>query len=357
LIERHTGGSTGRPTVIRRTWMEERLLNAFRFRADRLLGFRYGDRIAIIGMNPERQRTDRQMLSRVLRRSGLRRVLNIDCRQPLAQVLDQLERWQPDVINGYASAISLVAQAVIASGRRSVRPRCVATGGEVLTPLMRQQMTDAFGARVFDVYGCHEFNLIGWECPESGAMHTCDDLLVVEVLRGSEPVAPGQRGEVVGTSLHSYACPIIRFRIEDVVTRATGRCGCGLPHGTIGDVQGRMLDYFPLPDGRLFDPLQIIGTVLHDRAAWLRQYQVVQVRRDLVVLRAVVTKMPAEERLREIRAHAHSLLGGADFEIEFAPTLELGPTGKFRLAHSLIRSRDDPFDWSQVAELAAPARP
>jgi len=350
LIERHTGGSTGQPSVIRRTWMEERLLNAFRFRTHRLWGSRVGDRVAIVTMDPGRQASDRQILSKILWKTGLQQIADIDSRQPLPQLLERLERWQPDVIAGYPGAISLIAQAMIESGRRSIRPRYVVTGGEVQTPLMRRQIEEGFCVGVFDLYGCHEFNLVAWQCPQGGELHTCDDLLIAEVLRDNEAVAPGQRGEVVGTNLHAYASPIIRFRLEDVVTRQSGRCACGLPHDTIGGVQGRMLDYFPLPDGRLFDPLEIIGTVLHDRVLWLRQYQVLQPRRDLVVLRAVVSTMPSEERLREIRSQASGLLGGVEFRIEFASALELGAAGKFRVAHSMVRSRNDPFDWGRIAE-------
>jgi phenylacetate-CoA ligase len=350
LIERHTGGSTGRSTIVRRTWAEERLLNAFRFRAHRLLGSRLGDRLAIVAMHGDRHGADRRMLSWALAKSRLQPVAEIDCRRPLPALLREIARARPDVIAGYPGVLSLVAQAVLRAGRLRARPRFVATGGEVLTATMRRQIGEAFEAPVYDLYGCHEFNLVAWECPHGGAMHTCDDLLIVEVLRGRDAAPPGCSGEIVGTNLHAYASPIIRFRLEDVATRRAGRCACGLPHATIDAVQGRLLDYFLLPDGRLLHPLAIIGWVLHDRTTWLRQFQLEQQRRDLVVLRAAVLRMPSPERLRAIRAQAIGLLGGADFRIEFAPELAPGDNGKFRLAHSLIRSRDDPFDWSRLAE-------
>jgi phenylacetate-CoA ligase len=65
LIERHTGGSTGQPSVIRRTWMEERLLNAFRFRTHRLWGSRVGDRSRSSPWIPD----DRRPIARSCRKS------------------------------------------------------------------------------------------------------------------------------------------------------------------------------------------------------------------------------------------------------------------------------------------------
>ncbi len=56
-----------------------------------------------------------------------------------------------------------------------------------------------------------------------------------------------------------------------------------------------MIDYFPLPDGRLLHPYEIVSRLVWGPAEWLRQYQLVQERRDRVVLYAVVAdpRLPA----------------------------------------------------------------
>jgi phenylacetate-coenzyme A ligase PaaK-like adenylate-forming protein len=50
-----------------------------------------------------------------------------------------------------------VAQVVDEHDRRTVRPRFIAVGGEVLTPLMRHSIAEAFAAPVFDLYASQEF--------------------------------------------------------------------------------------------------------------------------------------------------------------------------------------------------------
>ncbi len=77
--------------------------------------------------------------------------------------------------------------------------------------------------------------------------------------KDGRPAAPGERGEVVLTALHSFAMPFIRFRLGDIVTKGDSHCACGQPFATIRSVQGRMFDYFPLPDGRLVHPYEIIA--------------------------------------------------------------------------------------------------
>jgi phenylacetate-coenzyme A ligase PaaK-like adenylate-forming protein len=65
-------------------------------------------------------------------------------------------------------------------------------GAERLTPPLRRRIETGFNAVVRDFYGCHECNLVAWECPESGLLHTSDDSVIVEVLRDGRP-APKAR--------------------------------------------------------------------------------------------------------------------------------------------------------------------
>jgi phenylacetate-CoA ligase len=349
LILRKTGGSTGEQMKIQRTWFEERLLNAFRFRARRDLGLRLTDHVASVGLALERQAADRQILTNVLGSMGFLRVTKVDCRQSIDRMVQQLEEISPDVITGYANTVARIAEHICESGRRTIRPRFVTTGAEVQTPLMRRQIAEAFEAPVYNVYGCHEFNMVACECPKTGKMHTCDDLAVIEVVRGNDPVAIGQRGEVVGTSLHSYAMPFIRYRLHDVVTRGAEQCACGSPFSTIDAVQGRMLDFFPLANGRVLHPYEIIDAMLHDRMKWMRQYQLVQPRQNLVVLRVVLSKMPTQERLDQMHVDARRLMGeGTQFQLEFVPAIPAEPNGKFRLARSLVHSNYEGFDWART---------
>lgn len=350
LIVRTSGGSTGEPVRIRRTWFEERLLNTFRFRACHALGIRATDHQASISLFQGEQKADRQMLSQLMHHLGLFRHTRLDVLSPTDELVESLLQIKPDVIIGYAGAVALVAQKLIDMGNTTLRPRLVGTGSEVLLPLMREQISRAFAAPVCDFYGANEFNLVGWECLQTGQLHTCDDAAIIEIVRNGKPVNVGQRGEVVGTALHSFAMPVIRFSLNDVATRGPDACPCGAPFSTISALQGRMIDYFPLPDGRLIHPFEFFGRIMHDRAEWMRQYQIIQERQDLVVLRAVLSKQPTNERLAEMRAQAAQLLGpGVEFRIEFLPKLDSESNGKFRAVRSMVRSAYDQIDWEKVS--------
>jgi phenylacetate-CoA ligase len=238
----------------------------------------------------------------------------------------------------------------------TVRPRMVIVGGEVATPAMRLRIRETFAAPLYETYGSHECPLIGWECHHSGDLHTCDDGVLVEVLRDGRAVDPGERGEVVVTNLHAYAMPFIRYRIGDLATRGAP-CGCGAPFSTIGEIQGRMIDYFPLPDGRLLHPYEIISRLVWGPTEWMKQYQLVQQRRDRVVLYVVAAATPPVEQIQEIERAVRAILGaGVEFQVELTGSIPVESTGKLRPSRSLVHSEYDRVRFEPVQPVAQARR-
>lgn len=346
LITRTTSGSSGEPFTIRRTWFEDRLLFQFRRRATRAFGVRSTDRTANIVLlrptpHPRLPLSLRlhQMLDSFHCSLGLYRQIRLNCLLSPRDLIALLQEHRPDVLTGFPGVLSQLAQVLDAAERRAIRPRLVIVGAEVLTPLMRRQISAAFSAPVFDCYGSHEFNLIAWECPATSEFHLCDDSVIVEVLKDGRPVAEGEQGEVVGTNLHSFAMPFIRYRLGDVVTKGAETCRCGQPFSTIKNIRGRMIDYFPLPDGRLLHPYEIVLILMNEAAAWIQQYQLTQERKEKVLLQVVPLTTPTTAELDRLVESVTTLLGpGVDFRVTLVSEIQLEASGKFRVSRSLVRS-------------------
>lgn len=348
LVVHRTTGSTGEPTIVRRTRFEEWLLSSLRLRAIQQLGYSVTDRTARVAVvRSTGTRTLRP--PRVLQRLGLLRVEVIHSLLDPAAIIEELRRLRPDVVTGIAAPLARVAGCLDSNDRRTIRPRFVVVGGEVATPLMRRQITDGFRAPVYEWYGSVEFNLVAWECPSSGDLHTCDDGAIVEIVRDGRPVAPGERGEVVVTGLHSFAMPLIRYRLGDVATRGPDRCTCGAPFSTIRGIQGRMHDWFVLPGGRLIHPFELIWQ-LQDDLPWIRQYQLVQEREDRITLRVEPrAALPSPDVVAELEARVARPLGpGVTLAIALVPAIEPEPDGKQRISRSLLGSAYDTVDWTRA---------
>jgi phenylacetate-CoA ligase len=342
LIEHTTSGSTGEPFTIRRTWLEERLLNVLRRRAMHYFGLRMDDRQVTIGLTGAHHPRNNQLLLTLLRNLRLYRSTKVDCRQPLEDIVRALRNLRIDVLGGYPGVLARIATILNQDGGSgAIHPRFVAVGGEVLSPRMRDQMSRAFAAPVFDMYGSHEFNLLAWQCKQSGEYHVCSDGLILEVLKEGRSAAPGEWGEVVGTNLHSFAMPFIRYRLGDVVQNGSLTCRCGQPYPTLRQIRGRMIDYFQLDDGRMIHPYDLVVRVL-DKAPWIGQYQLVQEKESLIALRAVASRQPTDSEVLLLQHSMKAALGtSTEFRLLLVPEIAIEPSGKYRVSRSLVNSLYD----------------
>jgi phenylacetate-CoA ligase len=351
LIERNTSGSSGEPFTIRRTWIEERVLGILRLRAMHDFGLRPTDRQAKVLLVRASHPRDHQQPVRLLQSLGWYNTLRVDCRQSPDEILRSLGRFQPDVVTGFAGTLWRTVQSLDGYGGRPIRPRFLVTGGEVLTANMRDEISAGFAAPVFDLYGSHEFNLLASQCKESGEYHVCDDGLILEVLKGDRPAKTGERGEVVGTNLQSYAMPFIRYRLGDIATRGSETCACGRPFSTLREIRGRMIDYFPLPSGRLLHPYEIV-VPMKKMAPWIRQYQLIQERRDFISLRIVPFMPPSSPEASGLQAGLTALLEpGVDLQVVIVSEIPLDAGGKFRVSRSLVASGYDALADHEVVSL------
>jgi phenylacetate-CoA ligase len=101
-------------------------------------------------------------------------------------------------------------------------------GGSI--PATRRRIEQEWGARVIDHHGLTEVGPLSFECWEApGFLHVNEGRFLCEVLdpESLRPVPDGTRGELVVTSLGRSACPVLRYRTNDVVVRRSEPCACG----------------------------------------------------------------------------------------------------------------------------------
>lgn len=332
LALHRTSGSSGQPLAIRRTWFEDRLLQAWRLRVLRGFGFHFTDRrVAVVTARLGGRHAWHTHI-------GLLPYEEIDCRLPPAEILTRLRAIRPEVLRGYPGTLSWLAGFLTPQDRAAIRPRLVTTDSETLTGDMRARIGEGFGGTVIDFYDSHEFNLIAWECPAGGCYHVSDLTVIAEVIKDGRPAEPGEEGELVGTALHSFAMPFLRFRLGDQVTRGGARCPCGASNSTLTRVVGRAMDRFTLPDGRSIHPYTLV-TPLAWRAPWLRRYQIVQEQLDRVSVKVVPIEgqTPTRETLAVLReALVEGLGASVSVDIEVVAEIPAGANGKFRPYYSKV---------------------
>ena len=132
-----------------------------------------------------------------------------------------------------ASMALLMGEEVLRHGLSDkVRLNKVIFGAEGHNDKMRRAFEEALGVKEsFDIGGMTEMYGPGTalECCAHEGLHYWADLFIIEVLDPEtlRPVAPGEVGEMVVTSLCKEASPLIRYRTRDLTRMLPAPCACG----------------------------------------------------------------------------------------------------------------------------------
>jgi phenylacetate-CoA ligase len=129
----------------------------------------------------------------------------------------QIGKLKPDVLDGHSNSLFLVSQEVEEKGLTTIRPRFIMGGAEQIDASNRKTIERNFDAPFYDQYASEEFQMIAWQCPERDEYHIDADSLVLQFIdEAGEEVAPGERGELVCTSLFNRAMPFLRYKLGDL---------------------------------------------------------------------------------------------------------------------------------------------
>lgn len=149
--------------------------------------------------------------------------------------------------------------------RRDTNLRTLVIGAEPHTEEHRRRIEEMFGVKAYNSFGLSEMNGPGvaFECTEQNGLHIWEDAYVVEIIDPItlQPVADGEVGELVMTTLDRQAMPIIRYRTRDLTRFLPGDCPCGRTHRRIDRISGRSDDMFIVKGCNVF-PMQVEGILM-----------------------------------------------------------------------------------------------
>ena len=246
----------------------------------------------------------------------------------LSHYLDELRKFDPEVLWVYPSSLELFCRLISASDERLKIPR-VLSSSEVLKPSAWLLARQVLGCKIADYYGQAErvafafavaptqyFFLPGYSYVEL-LPHSTED---------SEPVF-----EIVGTSLWNEAMPLIRYRTGDLVRLpreygerereqiAYGMCA-------FDSVIGREQDVLYSPDR-----MRVLTGIDHIQreVEHVVRIQIVQDALDRVLIRVIPARGFCEADAKRLERNARNKIPRLiDLKIEVTETLERTHQGK-----------------------------
>jgi len=332
----HTGGSTGKPLAFWYDNVKHELMRAGMMRSYRLSGWRPGQKI----LNFWGARQD--VVPGGVFGSGLFDFIAAEhtlaafeyTEAQLVEWARFIQRYQPVLLQGYASVLAEVARVVI--GNKMPMPKTligVYSTAEVLTDSQRQQMQQAFGCKVFNQYGSREVPNIACEC-RLGNMHVFTDMVMLE----SVPLEGENR--LLVTSLTNRLMPMIRYDIGDSGRLLDGECDCGLPFPLMEMDMCRQNDLIRTRNGKTIHPAYF-NRLLYGQTQ-IRQYQWVQRELDRLTLNLVTADVLNAETLASLRERIRRDVDAQlELQVNYLDAIPRTPSGKHRFVIGMAATPGD----------------
>ena len=329
-----TSGSSGKPLFTYLTGKEEEFRQAKLLRPHIICGQKPRDRWVLLG--PPHHIKKLNWVQRVF---GLYAPRFVSLFDPVPVQLSKIRLLNPDVLDGYPTSLYLLAQEYEREGGNGIKPRFLMGGAELLDDPSRRLIEETFNAPYYDQYASEELQMIAWQCPQKNGYHVDADTVVLQVVdEDGLEVAPGERGEIVCTSLFNYAMPFLRYALDDIgILAKDDDCSCGIKFPLIQLVAGRKDSIVTLPDGRKVHAL-VFGWLMefYKFYRYILQYRIIQTKVDSlkVLIKKKNENCDETEMKNELISHMRKMLNISEdelnIEVEFVEEMPLDKSGKFR---------------------------
>ncbi|MFG2631366.1 phenylacetate--CoA ligase family protein [Streptomyces sp. NPDC048473] len=260
-VVHESSGTTGEPTPAYFTqgdideWLERMLFN----------GVALTERDVVLVKTPYSMLTTAHQMHGAAQRAGATVVPagNRTELMPYSRALRLLRDYRVTVAYCMPVELMLFARRALDAGLDPAEDfpdlRAAVVNGEVLSPAKKRFLEELWSITLFPDYGSTETTTLGGACAY-GTLHLWSDRFRFEVLdMASGRCTPHGTGELVVTSYHRRAMPIVRYRMGDIVTVTDASCPCGSDRPQVR-VHGREADRFTVRGRELF-PIDVEDVV------------------------------------------------------------------------------------------------
>ncbi len=214
--------------------------------------------------------------------------------------------------------------------------RVVLSGSENIYPHYRSLIQERLGLRFYNWYGHAERLVLGGYCQGSDLYHIEPSYGHFELLDDSgRPVtAVGDYGEIVGTTLHNFGMPLIRYRTGDYARYAGDFCpACGRNVPLLADIAGRWSgERVYRHDGSFVTTTAL--NVHDDILTRIRGMQYEQNRPGQLLVSVIPGPGFSDQTVAELIDFYRDRLGeGSDVMVAAVSVLKRKSNGKFLLLH------------------------
>ena len=250
--------------------------------------------------------------------------------------VDKLKKFNPVYIDGYPSAIYILAKYLERNGAEGhITPRAILTTAETLLDYQRDVIEQVFKTKVYDQYASTEGAPFITEC-EYGNLHINPESGIFEFLKpDNTPADFGEMAQLCVTSFVTKAMPLIRYKIGDWAIKKAGHCGCGRKMPLVETIVGRVEDILYTKQRGYVGRLDPIFKKLPNSIV---EAQIIQEDIDRITILIVPDRITFQSSHLDMLEEELKYRLGSDIHItkEIVESIPRGAAGKFKAVISKL---------------------
>jgi len=337
LIRRTTGGTTGKPLPLFLSYDTQIFFNACKIRGFSFAGVKNYHKKINLGSStiPYPCKSDHYGVYNIFERSLDFSSVHMSPKT-LENYVGQILSFKPKFIRGFSSAIYLLAL-FLKEKNIALNLEAAITRSEKLLEFQRKLICKEFGCDVFDYYGLNEDVCSAMECCKHNGHHIDMEKGIIEIVKNDVLVKPGIKGEIIATSLHNFAMPLIRYKTEDLGTISKKECSCGRGLSLLGSVDGRVADIMALEGNVTVPPTEF--TIVVKNVKNIKECQFIQISEKEILVRLVKRKEFTKKDRATLIQNILRLVGhNIKVSLEFTDFIKREKNGKFKFVISKLSS-------------------
>ncbi len=204
---------------------------------------------------------------------------------------------------------------------------------ETLYPWQRTLIEDTFHCHIYEQYCQRESVAFGLSCSHSNSFHLFPQFSIVELLgKDGTPIQnEDETGEIIGTSLHSFIFPFIRYKTGDIGVYTSKPCPCGCHYPLLKRIEGRTQEFTLAKNNQTFSVTGMYDFVAKS-TSHIQECQFYQDTPGVLLLHIVKTPKYTETDTQNIQKNFQKLFGDRlELTIDFVDHIPLSRNGKYQL--------------------------
>ena len=252
------------------------------------------------------------------------------------KIIKKIIEFRPRLFKAYPMALFILSKYIEKYNVEFPFLTLIHFSSESYTSIHRDYIKKQFSCPILDRYGQSEIVLNAYECRPENGYHIEEENNILELLdKNNEQVSEGETGKIIGTNLHNFSMPLIRYSTEDLAVMGSNECECGRQSKKLKSIQGRVLDQIVTEDKSLISGISFYHYWKHrisEKIPTVLYVQIIQPNIEEIIVKIFPDKSYSKDDEKIIVQELKKFVGNLEISFEYLKEIPYGNKWRFTIS-------------------------